>query len=90
MSKIVDVDNEKLVLTGQLLLTALSEKQFPDLASFENVKTIDLQQLQDIDSAGVAYLAQIKSHYATISIIGISDKIRVLADLYGVNFLFKL
>ena len=88
MNKIID--NETVVLTGDLLLTALSDKQFPALGSFENVKTIDLQQLQDIDSAGVAYLAQIKSHYSAINIIGVSDKIRVLADLYGVNFLFKL
>jgi len=83
-------NNETVVLTGHLLLTALSEKQFPDIASFENVKTIDLQQLQDIDSAGVAYLVQIKTYYSMINIIGVSDKIRVLADLYGVNFLFKL
>ena len=83
-------DNETLVLTGNLLLDELSAKQFPDMASLANIKTLDLQQLQNIDSAGVAYIAQIKSHHPKISITGVSEKIRVLANLYGVNFLFKL
>ena len=82
-------NNETIVLTGNLLLNELSDKHFPEVAGYQNVKTIDLQQLKNIDSAGLAYIAQIKSHYPEICFAGISDKILVLANLYGLSFLFK-
>ena len=82
-------NNETIVLTGNLLLNELSDKHFPEVAVYQNVKTIDLQQLKNIDSAGLAYIAQIKSHYPEICFAGISDKILVLANLYGLSFLSK-
>lgn len=82
-------NSESIFLTGNLLLNELSDKHFPEVASYQNVKKIDLQQLKNIDSAGLAYLAQIKSHYPDICFTGISDKILVLAKLYGLSFLFK-
>ena len=78
-----------IVLTGNLLLNELSDKNFLEIAGYQNVKKIDLQQLKNIDSAGLAYIAQIKSHYPDICFAGISDKILVLANLYGLSFLFK-
>ncbi len=82
-------NNETIVLTGSLLLNELSGKHFPDIASYQNIKVIDLQQLKNIDSAGIAYLAQIKSNYSDLCFVGGSDKILVLANLYGLSFLFK-
>lgn len=82
-------NSESIFLTGNLLLNELSEKHFPEVAAYQNVKQVDLQQLENIDSAGLAYLAQIKSNYPDICFTGISDKILVLAKLYGLSFLFK-
>ena len=82
-------NNETIALTGNLLLKALSSKRFPSIASYENIKAIDLQQLTNIDSAGVAYLAQIKSNYTDLCFVGVSDKILILANLYGLSFLFN-
>ena len=81
--------SQAAVLTGDLLLNKLSARCFPEVAHYRNIKTIDLQQLKNIDSAGLAYIAQIKSRYPDISITGVSDKISVLAGLYGLDFLFN-
>jgi phospholipid transport system transporter-binding protein len=86
---IKEVNNDTVLLTGNLVLTELSKKNYPDIASYQNVRKIDLQQLENIDSAGIAYLAQVKTHYPDLSFVEISDKIHVLAKLYGLNFLFK-
>ena len=82
-------NNETMALTGDLLLSELSDNKFPDIKVYQNIKLIDLQHLKNIDSAGVAYLVQIKTNNSDISFVGVSDKILILADLYGVNFLFK-
>lgn len=82
-------DGTTLTLTGNLLLSELSGKKFPDIKRYENIKTVDLQKLDNIDSAGIAYLAQIKSNYADLDYIGLSDKALVLAHLYGLGFIFK-
>ena len=81
--------NDTVVLAGSLILEQLSNKQYPDLASYLNIKTIDLQQLENVDSAGLAYIAQIKSSYEAVRFIGVSSKILVLAKLYGLSFLFQ-
>ncbi|MCW8995884.1 MAG: hypothetical protein OQK77_08720 [Psychromonas sp.] len=83
------VSNGMLVLEGNLSLDELSNKHFPEVSAYQHVKSIDLQQLKNIDSAGLAYIAQIKSHYPEINFAGITDKILVLAKLYGLSFLFK-
>lgn len=82
-------NNETIVLTGNLVLNELSEKHFPEIVSYQHIKTIDLLQLKNVDSAGIAYLAQIKSYYPDICFAGVSDKTHVLANLYGLSFLFK-
>ena len=81
--------NRTVTLTGNLLLNELSNKFFPGIASYQTIKTVDLRQLANIDSAGIAYLAQIKSNYAELGFVGVSDKILVLAHLYGLSFIFK-
>lgn len=83
------LNNETIVLTGDLILSELSESMFPNINVYQNTKIIELQNLQNIDSAGVAYLVQIKTKNPNISFVGVSEKTLVLADLYGVNFLFK-
>ena len=83
------VNNETITLTGNLVLNELSDKHFPEVAGYRKIKTVDLQQLKNIDSAGIAYMAQIKSHCPNICFARISDKTRVLADLYELSFLFK-
>ncbi|WP_435234909.1 STAS domain-containing protein [Psychromonas sp. PT13] len=87
MSQIINDD--AMVLTGNLLLNELSNKQFPDPSYYQNVKKIDLQALDNIDSAGIAYLALLKSHHPDLKFVGNSEKINVLANLYGLGFLFK-
>lgn len=82
-------NHETIVLTGNLLLSELSEKKFPDITHYRKTKTINLQQLTNTDSAGLAYLAQIKSHYSDLNFTGVSQKILVLAQLYGLSFIFK-
>jgi phospholipid transport system transporter-binding protein len=76
-------------LTGNLVLNELSNKHFPEVASYRGVQSIDLQQLENVDSAGLAYIAQIKSHYSNIRFTGVSNKTHVLARLYGLSFIFK-
>jgi ABC-type transporter Mla MlaB component len=82
-------DHETIVLTGNLLLNELSGKKFPDISHYKKIKTINLQQLINTDSAGLAYLAQIKSHYSDLRFTGVSEKTLVLANLYGLSFIFK-
>jgi len=50
---------------------------------------LDLSQLDNIDSAGVAYLVQIKTQHPAILMINASAKLFVLAELYGVENLFE-
>ena len=80
--------NKAWPLSGNLVLSELSKQQFPDLKVFETVKTIDLQGLITIDSAGIAYLAQIKASYSAMQFINGAAKISILSALYGVDFLF--
>lgn len=82
-------NNGTIVLTGNLALKELSNKHFPEVASYRGIQGIDLQQLENVDSAGVAYIAQIKSHYSNIRFTGVSNKTHVLAKLYGLSFIFK-
>lgn len=79
----------KLLLTGNLVLSELSDKKFAKIATYKNIKVIDLQPLECIDSAGIAYLAQIKSQFPDIGFTGVSENSSLLANLYGLNFLFK-
>jgi len=82
------IDN-KLVLTGNLLLRELSDKKFPEIITYKSIKVVDLQSLGNIDSAGIAYLAQIKSQFPDLGFTGASENSSLLANLYGLHFLFK-
>lgn len=78
-----------IALEGNLLLSELSAKKYPDIKTYQKTNKIDLQHLTNIDSAGIAYLVQIKTKSPNICFDGVSDKILTLAGLYGVSFLFK-
>jgi len=82
-------DEGHQVISGELVLSELSKRSFPDIKSYGNTKKIDLQGVKNIDSAGIAYLAQIKTTYSTIQFINSAEKIATLSALYGVDFLFK-
>jgi len=84
-----ETNNEIMVLEGDLLLSELSAKKCPDIKTYQNTKKIDLQHLKNIDSAGIAYLVQIKTLTPNVCFEGVSDKVLTLAGLYGVSFLFK-
>ena len=81
--------DNKLVLTGNLLLRELSDKKFPEIVTYKSVKVVDLQSLENIDSAGLAYLVQIKSQFPDLCFTGVSENSSLLANLYGLHFLFK-
>jgi phospholipid transport system transporter-binding protein len=84
----VDTLNEPRLIAGNLILSELSNRKFPNIKSYLDVKKIDLQGVKTIDSAGIAYLAQIKSTYSQVQFINSTEKITVLSTLYGVDFLF--
>ncbi len=79
---------DQFKLSGNLILTELSKQSFPEIKSYLAIKTIDLQGVITIDSAGIAYLAQIKTTHSAIQFINSAEKIVILSALYGVDFLF--
>lgn len=78
-----------LLLSLDLLLANLSEQTYPAIDTYQTVDKVDLSQLNKVDSAGVAYLVQIKTQYPALLLINASAKLRVLAELYGVEDLFE-
>ncbi|MEJ6077353.1 hypothetical protein MT391_02240 [Vibrio sp. 1-Bac 57] len=78
-----------LLLSLDLLLANLSEQTYPAIETYQTVNNVDLSQINKIDSAGVAYLVQIKTKYPALKLINASDKLRILAELYGVENLFE-
>jgi ABC-type transporter Mla MlaB component len=80
--------SEHSSISGNLVLSELSERCFPSIKSYLSIKTIDLQGVKNIDSAGIAYLAQIKTTYSALQFINSTEKISILSRLYGVDFLF--
>ncbi len=82
------INNGTMRLTGHLTLSELAAGKL-SAAAYQDVKTIDLQQLINIDSAGLAYLVQIKTNNPSLLFTGVPEKTTILADLYGVSFLFK-
>jgi len=82
------MSNDQL-LSLDLLLANLSEQTYPAIETYQTINNVDLSQINKIDSAGVAYLVQIKSKYPALKLINASDKLRILAELYGVENLFE-
>lgn len=80
---------ESLMISGDLILSELSNRSFPEIQGYHAIKTIDLQGVKNIDSAGIAYLVQIKTAYSSIKFINSVEKIAILSALYGVDFIFK-
>lgn len=78
-----------LLLSLDLLLANLSEQTYPAIDTYQTVDKVDLSQLNKVDSAGVAYLVQIKTQYPALLLTNASAKLRVLAELYGVENLFE-
>lgn len=77
-----------LLLEQDLLLEHFNQQLPKVISSYESFSALDLTQVKRIDSAGVAYLVQIKMHFPNLSLLNASPKLRVLAELYGVENLF--
>ncbi len=82
-------DKKNLVLKNDLVLNELcSSNEVMDTTDFSCVENIDLKDVQTIDSAGLAYLAQLKILHPKLSFSGYPKKIVLLSKLYGLSFLF--
>jgi phospholipid transport system transporter-binding protein len=81
--------SDPLLLTEDLLLASLSGQHHPKVSAYKAVEAIDLSQLNNVDSAGVAYLVQIKIQYPSLELLNASAKLQVLAQLYGVEYIFE-
>ena len=87
----ISLDKRKIVcLTADLVLSKLNGKVQPiEKHAVEKIAFIDLTQVKNIDSAGLAYLAQLKIINPNLSFSGYSNEIVLLSSLYGLNFLFS-
>ena len=81
--------SNSMLLERDLLLANLSEQTYPAVNTYQAIKNLDLSQLNNVDSAGVAYLVQIKAQYPTLKLVNASKKLCVLAELYGVENFFE-
>ena len=81
--------SNSMLLERNLLLADLSEQTYPAVNTYHAVESLDLSQLNNIDSAGVAYLVQIKTRYPALLLVNASDKLRILTELYGVENFFE-
>jgi len=81
--------SKELLFSDDLLLAGFSERIHPTVKKYKNIDNIDLSALKNIDSAGIAYLVQIKTHYPKLSFQHASEKLMRLAELYGVEKIFK-
>jgi len=77
------------LLSGDLLLENISNQSFLDIENYKAITVVDLTQINKIDSAGIAYLVQIKIHYPALLLINASAKLLILAELYGVEKFFE-
>ena len=80
--------SNEILFSQNLILADFSQYIHPTIESYETIKSIDLSQLKNIDSAGVAYLVQIKMQYPELLLSNASAKLRVLGELYGVENIF--
>lgn len=82
-------DKKKLILKNDLVLNNLcSNNEVMSTIDFSCVENIDLKDVQRIDSAGLAYLTQLKILHPKLSFSGYSKQIVLLSKLYGLSFLF--
>lgn len=80
--------NNEILFNNELLLADFNGHTPQTIGRYETIKNIDLSQLNNIDSAGVAYLVQIKMQYPQLILSNASAKLQVLAELYGVEHIF--
>ena len=90
ITKIDSENKEYYSLAGELIIKNLSENRYPHQDLFKSYKEVSLGKLTNIDSAGIAYLALIKSHNKNINFIEIPNKVSTLSDLYGLNKILGL
>jgi len=81
--------NNELLFSDDLLLAGFSDRIHPAINTYKNIDKINLSALQNIDSAGIAYLVQIKMDYPKLRFYHASHKVIKLAELYGVEQIFK-
>ena len=80
--------SDEMLFEKDLLLVNLSLHAHPSISTYQKIKAINLSQLNNIDSAGIAYLVQIKTKFPELMLINASVKLHVLAELYGVEYIF--
>jgi len=81
--------SNNFLVNESILLASLSENKHPAVNTYQALEVLDLTQLKNVDSAGVAYLVQIKTQYPALLLVNASTKLRTLAGLYGVENLFE-
>lgn len=84
-----ELNINSISLSDDLILSSLSAGNMPiDCSKIIEIGNVDLKNIKNIDSAGLAYLAQLKILNPKLSFSGYSEKIVLLSNLYGLNFLF--
>jgi ABC-type transporter Mla MlaB component len=91
---IVSADGTRLILSGSLNFdtTSILVKQLVDLPLL-SVKTVDLQKLERVDTAGVAclvWLATKKIKHSPLEMDYCSDKLAKLLEVTAVRSFFRI
>lgn len=82
--------NEKtLYLTGTLDRDSLMSFWDKKDSSLERIENIDVSGLKHVDSTGLAMLVRLKGEFQaknrSLNVIGVSDNLNTLIELYGVQ-----
>lgn len=87
-------DKSRLVVSGELDRFHLSDNALYQFQDFDQQVIIDLNAVSHIDTAGVAYLLKLVSHYQsqnkTVTISGASEQLIALANISNVLELLPL
>ncbi|MGC9386493.1 MAG: STAS domain-containing protein [Hydrogenovibrio sp.] len=97
MRKLQDVpsatlEGDVLVLSGSIGIAEVVRLYQQTLkAQAAPVKSVDCRGVQNADSACLAMLLYVQSvNAAPLKLIGLSDDLKVLVDLYGLNQVFEI
>lgn len=84
-----ELNETTLYLTGTLDRDSLMSFWDKKNSSLEQVENIDVSGLKHVDSTGLAMLVRLKSELQarnrSLNIIGVSDNLNTLIELYGVQ-----
>ncbi|WP_333987424.1 lipid asymmetry maintenance protein MlaB [Providencia huaxiensis] len=84
-----ELNKTTLYLTGTLDRDSLMSFWDKKNSSLEQVENIDVSGLKHVDSTGLAMLVRLKSELQaknrSLNIIGVSDNLNTLIELYGVQ-----